>query len=404
MSAWWSKWRLAVWAGMVTLVFFVALSVHGGLWEKFGVEDLRLQFADTVTTLAGAKTWAEGGDPYANNYNDPYRRPHSYGPWWLWAGRLGLGPADAGWIGALTLLSFLVAASAVAAPRTTGEAIALVLLFCSPPLLLGLERGNSDLPVFVLLALAGWLLGRGAQGRPGAGLGGSAVIVASAALKFYPLISLIALWGQPGPAMRRIIWGALGAVAFFVLWWLQDEHYVRALREAARPRSIFTYGLPLAPMSWELLEQHRVWLLIGAIPALTVVAWAVARGAREFWAALPVAGGRAAAAVAGGAAWLLCYVSTTNFGYRAVLLVFFWRYWWQSRAGRVLAGLLLIAFWLDAPKYQVSGALSRLGPGARELIVVMSGFAQAAVFGVSVVVALMLVGWAWRRERGAQKS
>lgn len=404
MRSWWSRWRLAVLAGGATLVFFVGLTVHGGLWEKFGVQSLGFAFPDTVTTLAGAKTWAEGGDPYGNNYNDPFKRPHSYGPWWLWAGRLGLGPADAGWIGALTLLSFLVAAAAVAAPRTTGEAVALALLFCSPPLLLGLERGNSDLLVFLLLALAGWLLGRGARGQPGAAVGGGAVIVASAALKFYPLISLVALWGQPGPAGRRIAWGALGAVAFFTLWWMQDEHYVRALREAARPKSIFTYGLPLAPMSWELLARDRLWLIVGAVPALAVVAWVMARGAREFWAALPVAGGRAAAAITGGAAWLLCYVSTTNFGYRAVLLIFFWRYWWQSRAGRVLAGLLLLAFWLDAPKYQASGALSRVDAWTRELIVVMSGFAQAAVFGASVVVALMLVGWAWRRERGAPGS
>jgi hypothetical protein len=299
------------------------------------------------------------------------------------------------------MLVFLVTAALVVAPRTPWGGVALAALLVSPPFLLGLERGNSDLPMFVLLALAGWLLGRGARGSAGEAWGGAAVIVGAAALKFYPLVSLVALWGQPGRAARRIAWGACGAVVFFALWWLQEEHYVSALREAARPRSVFTFGLPLAPMSWELLGERRGWLLVGALPAGLAIAWVMVWGWRIFWDALPVAGGRAAAAVAGGSAWLLCYVSTTNFGYRAVLLAFFWRYWGASKAGRGLIVLLLLTFWLEAPKYWFAGWLAQQQTVWAKPLVVLSGFGQMTMLGASAVVALMLLGWAWRRERAS---
>jgi hypothetical protein len=316
--------------------------------------------------------------------------------------KLGLERRDAWWIGTLTMLSFLVTAAMVVAPRQAGAGVAFALLLISPPILLGMERGNSDLPMFVLLALAGWLLGRGARGSTPAAAGGGAVIVAAAALKFYPLASLVALWGQPGSALRRVALGAAGAVVFFALWWLQEDHYVRALREAARPRSVFTFGLPLAPMSWELLGERRLWLFVGAVPALLAVGWALANGARAFWHALPLLGGRAMAAVAGGSAWVLCYLGTTNFGYRAVLLIFFWRYWGATVAGRWIMALLLLTFWLDAPKYWLAGLASRPEATWKILMVVISGFGQVAMAGTTASVVIMLIGWAWRREFGAR--
>lgn len=400
--AWWLRWRYALYGGLTALLVFIGLAAHGGWWERLGVEHMRPFYADTVTTLAAAETWNEGGDPYANNYRDPYRRPHSYGPWWLWSARLGLERRDAWWLGTLLAVAFIATAAAVLAPRTAGGAIWLVLGLCSPPALLGLERANSDLVIVVMLALAGWLAGR--SGSKMAECGAAATIVSAAALKFYPLVSLVALAVRPGALRWRFHVGLAAGLVFTFLFWLQADHYARALSEAARPISVFTYGIPLAPMSWRLLEALRGWLLLGAAPFLVAGAILLWRNRRMFWELFPETGGRVAAAIGGATAWLLCYALTTNFPYRALLLFLVLPFWLSTRAGRAgrwLAGLLYLGFWLQAPKYWLAPPEMLAVPAFKKLMAVISGADQAVMAAISFSLVLSLSGWVWRRVRGA---
>lgn len=394
------RYRLAAFVFLLALVGFVALTAHGGLWEKFGVEHMRPFFADTVTTLAASETWAEGGDPYEDNYRDPYKRPHSYGPWWLWAAKFGLERRDAWWLGTLQVLAFLAAAAAVLAPRTPTRAAVALLLLLSPATLLGMERANSDLVVFVLLVLGAWTAARwrGAAGD----VAGGAVLVAAGALKFYPLVSVVALGARPGSVARRVLVGLACGAAFAAVWWLHREHFQRALGEAARPGSVFAYGLLLAPVSWESLPAGRPWLVAGGLLGLAAGLPFVARGWRALGDALPLYGGRAAAAVAGGSAWVLCYVATTNFPYRTVLLLALVPFWLDGaagRAGRWLLGLLVLVLWLGAPKYWLAYPEMLAQPHWRRTLTFLSGFDQGAWLALTAAVAVMLAGWAWRRLR-----
>lgn len=392
--------RLALLLFLVGLTGFVALTAHGGLWKALGVEHMRPFYADTVTTLAASETWAEGGDPYANNYRDPYRRPHTYGPWWLWAASLGLERRDAWWLGSLQVLAFLATAAALLAPRTPRQAACAVLLLLSPAALLGMERANSDLVVFVLLVGAAWVVGRWRSA--GGDLAGGAILVGAAALKFYPLVSVVALAARSGPVVRRVLVGLACALAFAALWWLQRDHFQRALGEAARPSSVFAYGLPLAPVSWAGLPAGRPWLLLGALLGLAAGVPLLVRGARPLAAALPLTGSRAAAALAGGSAWVLCYLATTNFPYRVVLLftvVPWWLHGCAGRHGRGLCLLLLGVLWLGAPKYWLAYPEMLDQPHWRRTLLTLSGFDQAAWLCLTSAVVLMLAGWAGRRAR-----
>jgi hypothetical protein len=228
------------------------------------------------------------------------------------------------------------------------------------------------------------------------------VLVAAAALKFYPLVSVVALGARPGPVPRRVLVGLACGAAFAAIWWLHHGHFQRALGEAARPGSVFAYGLLLAPVSWESLPAGRPWLVAGALAGLAAGLPLVVRGARALWDVLPLTGGRAAAAVAGGSAWVLCYVATTNFPYRAVLLLALVPFWLDGSAGRYgrrLLGLLVVVLWLGAPKYWLAYPEMLAQPHWRKTLTFLSGFDQGAWLALTAAVATMLAGWAWRRLR-----
>jgi hypothetical protein len=169
--------------------------------------------------------------------------------------------------------------------------------------------------------------------------------------------------------------------------------------EAARPTSVFTYGLPLAPMSWRILGDLHGWILLGAIPFMTGGFWLLWRFRATWWELLPATGGRMAAALGGGTAWLLCYVMTTNFPYRATLLVLLVPFWLRTREGCWLTGLLLAALWLHAPKYWLAPADVIAVPEYKRAMAVFTGIDQSVLLVVSTAVLVSLAGWAWRRIR-----
>jgi hypothetical protein len=400
----WQKWRWSVWSVAAVLVFFMALTAHGGLWQLLGVEHMRPFYADTVTTLAAAETWAEGGNPYTDNYRDPYRRPHSYGPWWLWLGKMGFERRDAWWMGTLTLLAFVAAAAAVAAPRTPGRAAVLFLCLSSPAVLYGMERGNSDLIIFVLLVGAAWWIGR--PSRAGAAAA-SALLLSAAVLKFYPLISAGALLARRERVVRCVGWIALTALAFGLVGWLQQDHFRQALREAARPATIFAYGVPLTPVLWEKLAALRLWLLLGIVPVLVGGALLLWRGRQELWHLIPLHGGRAAAAAAGGASWALCFALTSNFPYRTVLLLVLLPFWADSSRSKIgprLTALLVVGLWLVAPKYWLSLPDAVASEPLRRLVAVITGADQTIWYVLTSALGISLLGWLWRRWRDQSAS
>lgn len=408
-DALWLRWRWTAACGAAVLVGLTGLLAHGGLWEWLGVYHLKPYFADLAAVLAAGQAQVAGRDIYQPNPFDPFNRPHVYGPLWLVTGPLGLTAGDAVWLGALLGLAFLLVAVGLAAPRTPAAAWVTGAILLSPPVLLGLERANNDLVIFLLLAAAGGLATAGTRLRPA--LGG-ALLVLAAALKYYPLVAVPALAARPG---RLRVLAAAGVVCgglFGALWWAQHEDFSRALAIAPRPTTVFAYGFSLLPFGWEHLAGHRVALLVGfALGAGLALALLWPRR-RALWTLLPLHGGRAFCAVAGGGAWLLCYFANTNYPYRAVLLLLVVPCWLAragdagepgpARLGRSLCALLLAALWLAAPKFWWSEVYLSKGAaaaGAGHWLVGVFGFEQMLWLFLTVALGVSLAGWAWRRGK-----
>ena len=384
-------------------VGLLALITHEEAWEGLGVQHLQPYFFDLVAILAAGQAWHQGLDVYASNPLDPFGRPHVYGPWWLVSGPLGLTTADARWLGALLGLAFVVAATAVLAPRRPGAALVSLLLLLSPPVLYGIERANNDLVVFLLFAAGGALAVR-ASGRAaewGAGLLGLA-----AALKIYPLAALPALAARAAPRRRVLGWlaGAAGACLLVFLLWRTD--YTSALAGAPRPETIFAYGWRVLPLAWSKLPHLRGPMLFGGLPVLALAAvWIVARRGKLL-AAVPCTGAATAWFVCGALAWLFCWAANTNYPYRAVLLLLPAGLWLAQAEGtdapraalaRTQLAACVLAFWLWPLKAWWAGAIGGGLPGADIWLAAVFAIEQTLVAAINLALALGVAGWAWRR-------
>jgi hypothetical protein len=384
-----------------TAAFVVSCAAYPQLWEWLGVSLLPVHFADLHALLAASDAHALGLDPYAvPSAFDPLGRPHVYGPWWLWMHGLGLTRADTLWLGVLLCGTALVTLGTLLRPANLRQALAAFLLLASPPMLLSYERGNNDLVVVLLLAAAG-----------AAGVGTFGVVLQSltlwvgAVLKLYPIAALPLL--GVGRGWRRTALGvalALGLTALAVWIWRSDFRTVLAL--VPRPNTYYGYGLKVIESVWHGLGAGSRWVFIfGGIVGLAAVFWSGGwrRNAREEMAR----GGTAGWFVAGGASWVFCFLSNSNFPYRLALLglvaTAWFRLWREpSEMGRIggrLVWLLLALAWMRVARIQlvfVFGAHDRAGG------VFTFGLEHGLACGLSAVILGGLVTWAfasWARWR-----
>ncbi|MDP2138192.1 MAG: glycosyltransferase 87 family protein, partial [Candidatus Didemnitutus sp.] len=256
----WLRWRWTYACGATVALALFALVAHGGLWELLGVQHMHPYFADLAAILAAGQAHVAGFNVYEINPFDPFGRPHVYGPLWLLTGQIGWVAADAWWLGLLLVSVFLVVALGLLEPRSFRAAFVVTMVLLSPPVLLGIERANNDLIIFLLFVIGAAAAAR--QGRAG-GYAGAALIVISAGLKFYPLVALPSLFARNGRLRSIAMTVGGGGAIFAVFWWLQRDAIAQALSISPRPSTVFAFGVPLFPIVWEQLVEHRTWLLFG---------------------------------------------------------------------------------------------------------------------------------------------
>lgn len=402
------RWRWSVASALTLVTVFLLLVLNESWWERIGVFHMRPYFADTVAILAAGEAQRAGLDVYQPNPFDPLGRPHVYGPAWLAIAGLGLMTEDAWWLGALLALTTVGVALWLLAPRNLADALGVCLLILSPPVLLGLERGNNDLVVFLLLALAAVCLARPSTLG---GFAGTGVLVLAGVLKFYPLAALATVLARRERVVR-LVWIVAGALALFgALWWVQRVEFFRVLAITPRPDSIYAYGIRILSVAWAHEGEGRLWFVAGVALGGLGAAAALWRGRAAIARSIPDEGLLAAAAVAGGTSWLFCFLANNNYSYRAILWLLVVPAWLAlarsaeaaPRAlGRGLCRLLLVALWAFMPKSFTIELLRADGGVSLERwrwVLLSSGIEQALILVLSTVLMVALVAWAWRRGR-----
>jgi hypothetical protein len=233
-----------------------------GAWQMMGVPSITPSFADTRTITHAIECLRSGHDPYSDYGCDLWRRLYNYPPIWLELSSLSVGP------GATTTIGIVIAAStfaALAAILSSGSSVSgalIVLSLLSPPILLGLERGNVDLLIFALLVL-GIASTKGAPLKAKATLR-AALIIALTVLKIYPLAAASVFLRNGRGWLLSISITVTAAGAFL---WAAYGHI--GLIVANTPVS-YWYSFGAAPL---FLLLREAWVVPGAAMHLSVTHW-----------------------------------------------------------------------------------------------------------------------------------
>lgn len=173
--------------------------------QWLGVPTMQPPGVDAATICGASVALAQGLDPLQQNPGDVLGRPLNYPRVWLLPAWLGLCPEHRPWLVAAFLAVFAAGALALTAlVRTRAQGLWLALAVGSPAVWLGIERGNSDLFVFGLTAIALRL----ANARPNVA---AAVMLLAAVAKLFPAF---ALFGFVAGDRRQRRAGLVGAFLF----------------------------------------------------------------------------------------------------------------------------------------------------------------------------------------------
>jgi hypothetical protein len=170
----------ALWIGGAHDAYFALL-------RRLGVPAFRFPFLDTHAELAVIDCHRRGIDVYVTNPCDVLGRMHVYTPLWF---RLAVLPIDASWtpiVGCALALAFAASLLLLPPGRDWRAAWLICAAALSPAVAFAIERGNADLLMFVLAALAAWIALRRLPTR----LLAFPIVMLAAALKVYPATLLV---------------------------------------------------------------------------------------------------------------------------------------------------------------------------------------------------------------------
>jgi len=163
-------------------------------------------FGDLTGISSASECIQAGLNPYLENPIDPLGREFNYPPIWLYVSDfLHFDGKDVVPVGLTLIFLFTLTTCFLFKAKNVKQCLIFLTFFFSPPVLLLLERGNSDGVLFMLVAFMTVYLPKIRRLNPQARLYTSAVIILiSSLLKLYPLVLLPLLIIEPVSLRKRI--------------------------------------------------------------------------------------------------------------------------------------------------------------------------------------------------------
>jgi len=174
-------------------------------WRFWNIPTIQPAFIDLRMLTAGSESHALGYNPDLENPRDPFGRPFNLPALWHLFFYFDLDQSDTGWLASILIGAFLAGLALFSWNLPLPASLLVLLAAISPPVMLALERGNVELLIFFLFALALSLRSEAA----------GALLALGAMLKIFPIFGLTALLRLPKNLFFR--WSA-GAVIAFVLY------------------------------------------------------------------------------------------------------------------------------------------------------------------------------------------
>ncbi len=330
-------------AGGAALVASFLTIGYTETWGLWGFPVMTPHFADLRTITGGAESYALGFDPMVANPGDPWQRVMNYPRVWQALFLLHIDQSDTTWLG-LTIIALFVAGLFLFMPRLDrGATLLLFAALCSPAVMLAVERGNNDLAVFFLVALALFLLPRSLPVAIAALLGG-------VLLKLFPLFALMVLLREPPRRLLGYAGVAVGLVVIYLGLTIDD---LRLMQQGVLKGTLLSFGIGVFPQfHGEGSEIDLAALRAAAWSRVVALAGVGYLLSRRFCLIAAAEGAALDAFRAGAGIYLGTFLLGQNWDYRLtfLLLTLPQLFVWVQVAtlpGRLLAGATLTALLLS---------------------------------------------------------
>lgn len=268
--------RFFRWVPPIAALSLLLFSLIFEQWKWARFPRMSPRFGDLQIITATAACIQSGDWSITGPTCDPFGRPYNYPVIWAQAfSALGLNDSRVIVVGHIMGLLLIAALAAplvlLARGRCSSSRVAgLSLCVASPPIALGLERGNTDGLILVVLVVSGVVYLRNRQVS-------AALMGTVTGLKFFPVLVVAAFQ----PTRRK--YSSLAVFVFFMIAMLtlSAESFVR-LAEMQDPTAEFRFGSLLLPFYIVpvVLNFPRVWVLSGGVAVTLITSllvWGVTR-------------------------------------------------------------------------------------------------------------------------------
>lgn len=262
---------------LALFAFFAALYVSGqretysGLLKAWGMRPYPWPFLDTDTVLSAVRCLNAGIDAYAANPCDPELRAYDYSPLWMGLTAFPVTTAWIPWVGCAFFACFVAGLAMLPAGRTREATILVLLGLVSTPVMLGVERGNNDLVVFLVVAGMASLL---ASAHPARRWAGYALGVLAGLLKYYPLLTMAAALRERPGRFFAIAAAAIVVTGLFIALTWANLSRALAIIPTGSPY-YYMFGAKNLAFGIQLLFKLPDWFTPLVRAALTVGALAL---------------------------------------------------------------------------------------------------------------------------------
>jgi hypothetical protein len=355
---------------------------------------MRLPFADLRSITGGAESSALGYDPLYENPGDPWNRRMTYPRIWQNAFALGINQSHTKYIGGVFTVLFFLGILIAFFPVDRLTALFLSIVIFSPAVLLGLERGSTDLFMLFLMSIA-LLAGRFSTILP------LSLILLAALLKLFPIMGLSYLFKETRHKFFLLMAVALGLFGLYIAFTFADFQQIHR----ATPRGVhIAYGMNVFWMrvtdqgsqfgSLAKVSSYSLAVLVILSALFLRFKKAVSTSSQdnEFIDAF-----RMGASIYAGT-----FLLGNNWDYRLMFLIFtipqlvVWMrkdHMWLSRLAGVTMLAIVVACWL----YVISTMLSLV---SQSLLIFLDELSTWLIFaGLTYFLAFSLPSWfAWPRS------
>ncbi len=223
-------------------------------WRLWNIHTMMPYLIDSRVITAGAEAHAHGYDPLIEN---PGFTNMNYPRIWQLLFNLGIDQSDTIYFGLVFAVLFFSGVFLIAENISRRTALLMTCAVFSPAVLFGLERGNTDLFIFFLLALSIYLVKKTRVG--------TAIVIGFAfLLKLYPVFALAIFLRE----RKRLFWTILVSsiiVCCVYVAVMFDE--LRLIRLATPKPQASAYGIDVA---WQNALNHH---LLHASLAIHIVSY-----------------------------------------------------------------------------------------------------------------------------------